>query len=311
MQLGERVGRRIKLQDLHVLITVVDAGSMGKAAEVLRTSQPNVSRSIAELEHAVGVRLLNRDRQGVELTDSGRALVKRAQSAFGELRDGIKEIEFLADPTAGEVRVGSIIYLAANFVSAVIERMSQQYPRMAFDLLATDNQALRRALESRAIDLLVAQKFGSFADESLEFDALYHESYVVLAGASSPWARRRNIKLSDLVDEAWTLSSPDTVIGGVATEAFRTSGLKPPRVSVTTFPREVRMNLLATGRFLTISPTSVMKFSAKRSEFKVLPVQLPIAPVPVGIVSLKDRAPNPTSRLFVEHARAIAKSMAA
>jgi DNA-binding transcriptional LysR family regulator len=311
MQLGERIGRRIKLQDLHVLITVVDAGSMGKAAEALRTSQPNVSRSIAELEHAVGVRLLNRDRQGVELTDSGRALVKRAQSAFGELRDGIKEIEFLADPTAGEVRVGSIIYLAANFVSAVIERMSQQYPRMAFDLLATDNQALRRALESRAIDLLVAQKFGSFADQSLNFDALYHESYVVLAGARSPWARRRNIKLSDLVDEAWTLSSPETVIGGLATEAFRASGLKPPRVAVTTFPREVRMNLLATGRFLTISPTSVMKFSAKRSEFKVLPVRLPIAPVPVGIVSLKDRTPNPTSRLFVEHARAIAKSLAA
>ncbi len=93
-----------------------------------------------------------------------------------------------------------------------------------------------RALESRAIDLLVAQKFGSFADQSLDFDALYHESYVVLAGARSPWARRRNIKLSDLVDEAWTLSSPETVIGGVATEAFRASGLKPPRVAVTTFP---------------------------------------------------------------------------
>src|SRR5690242_10171586 len=103
MQLGERIGRRMKLQDLHVLVTVMDAGSMGKAAELLRTSQPNVSRAIAELERAVGVRLLDRNRQGIQLTESGRALLKRAQSAFGELRDGIKEIEFLADPTAGEV----------------------------------------------------------------------------------------------------------------------------------------------------------------------------------------------------------------
>lgn len=310
MQLGERIGRRIKLQDLHVLVTVVDAGSMGKAADVLHTSQPNVSRAIAELEHAIGARLFHRDRQGVELTESGRALLRRAQSAFSELRDGIKEIEFLADPTTGQVRVGSIIYLAANFVSAVIERMSMQYPRMSFDLLATDTQTLQRALESRAIDLLVAQKFGAFADERLGFEALYHERYVVLAGARSPWARRRNIKLSDLVDEAWTLSSPETVIGGIAIEAFRASGLKPPRVAVTTFPREVRMNLLATGRFLTISPTSVLKFSAARSEFKVLPIQLPIAPVPVGIVTLKNRTLNPTGRLFAERARTVAKALA-
>lgn len=118
------------------------------------------------------------------------------------------------------------------------------------------------------------------------------------------------IKLSDLVDEAWTLSSPDTVIGGVALQAFRASGLRHPRVVVMTFPREVRMKLLATGRFLTISPTSVLRFSAKRTEFKVLPIELPIAPVPVGIVTLRNCTLNPSGQLFAEHARAVAKSLA-
>src|SRR3954470_11904287 len=75
MQLSERIGRRMKLQDLHVLMTVVQAGSMGKAAERLNTSQPNISRSIADLEHAFGVRLLDRHRQGVEPTEYGRALL--------------------------------------------------------------------------------------------------------------------------------------------------------------------------------------------------------------------------------------------
>ena len=60
MQLSDRIGRRMKLQDLHVLLTVVQAGTMGKAAERLNTSQPNISRSISELEHALGVRLLDR-----------------------------------------------------------------------------------------------------------------------------------------------------------------------------------------------------------------------------------------------------------
>jgi len=108
MQLSDRIGRRMKLQDLHVLMTVVQAGSMGKAAERLNTSQPNISRSIAELEDALGVRLLDRHRQGIEPTEYGRALLACGAAVFDELRQGVKNIEFLTDPTAGEVRVGSI-----------------------------------------------------------------------------------------------------------------------------------------------------------------------------------------------------------
>ena len=113
MQLSDRIGRRLKLQDLHVLMTVVQAGSMGKAAQRLNTTQPNVSRSIAELEHAFGVRLLDRHRQGVEPTEYGRALLDCGAAVFDDLRQGVKSIEFLADPTAGEVRIGSIPPLAA------------------------------------------------------------------------------------------------------------------------------------------------------------------------------------------------------
>src|SRR3954468_24664542 len=115
MQLSDRIGRRMKLQDLHVLMTVVQAGSMGKGAERLNSTQPAVSRSIAELEHALGVRLLDRHRQGVELTECGRALLDGGVAAFDELRQAVKNIEFLSDPTAGEVRIGSTDFLAASF----------------------------------------------------------------------------------------------------------------------------------------------------------------------------------------------------
>src|SRR5882762_690460 len=124
MQLSDRIGRRIKLQDLHVLMTVVQAGSMGKAAQRLNSTQPNISRAIAELEHALGVRLLDRHRQGIEPTEYGRALLDCGVAVFDDLRQGVKNIEFLADPTAGEVRIGSNPLLAATFVSAVVDRLS-------------------------------------------------------------------------------------------------------------------------------------------------------------------------------------------
>src|SRR5215470_13777900 len=102
VQVSDRIGRRMKLQDLHVLMTVVQAGSMGKAAQRLRISQPAISRSIAELEQEFGVRLLDRHRQGVEPTEYGRALLDCGVTVFDDLRQGVQKVESLADPTAGE-----------------------------------------------------------------------------------------------------------------------------------------------------------------------------------------------------------------
>src|SRR6516165_3858532 len=100
MGLKDRVGRRMKLHDLHVLMVVVEAGSMGKAAERLNVTQPAISRSISELEHALGVRLLDRRRQGVSLTEFGRALLDGGTAIFDELRQTISRIESLADPSS-------------------------------------------------------------------------------------------------------------------------------------------------------------------------------------------------------------------
>src|SRR5262245_56653583 len=66
MKWNDRIGRRLKLHDLHVLLTVTELGSMGKAAERLAVSQPSVSKAIADMEHAIGVRLLDRTAKGVD-----------------------------------------------------------------------------------------------------------------------------------------------------------------------------------------------------------------------------------------------------
>jgi DNA-binding transcriptional LysR family regulator len=311
MQLSDRIGRRMKLRDLHVLMTVVQAGSMGKAAERLHTSQPAISRSIAELEHALGVRLLDRHRQGIEPTEYGRALLDCGVAVFDDLRRGVKNIEFLADPAAGEVRIGCPAFLAASFVPAVIDRLSRRYPRIVFHLVATQTETLHRELSERNVDLLITRRFGLFADEQLGFDALYDDSYVVVAGAQNPWARRRRIELAELVSESWTLPPPESVVGSVAVEAFRASGLDYPRATVVTIPVAARISLLATERFLTIFPASVLRFPVRRREIRVLPVELPIARLPIGIVTLKNRTLSPVARLFIDSAREVAKTYAA
>jgi DNA-binding transcriptional LysR family regulator len=309
MQLRDRVGRHVKLQDLHVLMTVVQAGSMSKAAERLNTGQPNISRSIAELEHAVGVRLLDRRRQGVEPTPYGRALLDGGTVVFDGLRQAVKNIEFIADPTAGEVWIGCTPLLASSFVSAVIHRLSRRYPRVMFRVTTGYVETLHRGLSERNVDLLVTRRFGPMADKRLEFELLFNDSSLVAAGAQSPWARRRRIALAELANEPWVLPPPESGIGSIAMEAFHASKLDYPRTAVITDSPHVRMSLLGTGRFLSIFPASAFRFPTSHPAIKVLPVELPKAGVPNGIVTLKGRALNPVAQLFIDCAREVAKTL--
>src|ERR1700682_3815152 len=90
-----RLGTRVKLRDLQILIQVVQLGSMAKAASHLAISQPTVSQAIADLEHAVGDRLLDRSPSGVAVTIYGQTLLRRGSEAFDALKQGMRDIEFI------------------------------------------------------------------------------------------------------------------------------------------------------------------------------------------------------------------------
>lgn len=307
MELADRIERRLKLHDLRVLMTVVQAGSMGKAAKQLGTSQPAISRAIADLEHMLGVPLLDRDSHGVEATSFGRLVISRGVTVFDELRQTVRDIEFLSDPAAGEVRIATSIAVAVSFVSAVIDRLSKQYARLSFDVLSTDNITARRALEERRVDLTIGHLIEPVPD-SMSTDVLFHEPHVVVTGSKSPLLRRRNLRLKDLINEQWMLPPPDSPFGSVVREAFLAEGLDLPRAVITSL-LPLRTSLLSTGRFLTMVPQIVSDTADKRI-FKRLPLSLPKTLRPFGIVTVKNRSLSPPAELFIDHARRLAATVA-
>jgi DNA-binding transcriptional LysR family regulator len=307
MQLSERIGRRLKLQDLHILMTVVQAGSMGKAAEQLNTSQPNISRSIADLEHAFGVRLLDRQTRGVEPTAFGRALLDCGLAVFDDLRQGVKNIEHLADPTTGELRIGANHFLAASIVPIIIDRLAAHHPRITVHLVAGDGRTNLRKLRERELDLLLAWRSPPYSDDSLAFEKLYEDSLVIVAGTRHPLAKRRKVRLAELLKESWVL--PEGDIGPVALSIFRSAGLEIPRGRVLCFSTDVRLMLLERGHFLTISATSMLHLPRERPDVKILPIDVKAPAVPIGLFTLRNRAISPVARLFGDHAREAAKLM--
>lgn len=312
MRWSDRIGRRIKLGDLHILLAVAHSGSMAKAANELAVSHPVVSRAISDLEHTLGVRLLERNPRGVELTAYGRAMLKRSHAAFDELRQGVKDIEFLSDPTVGEIRIGTTPPLAASFVFTVIDRLSRRYPRIVFRVVAegANQSAQRQNLNERAVDLLVFRKEASVMDGETSFEFLFKSPYVVAAGANNPWTKRRRIALAELMGEPWTLPAPDDAFGSFVTEAFRAGGLDYPRAAVATSALEIRANLLRTGRYLSIIPEFWLQLPGRHPFIKKLAVHLPITGAPIGIITLKNRTPSPVVQLFIDCAREVARPLA-
>jgi DNA-binding transcriptional LysR family regulator len=308
MKWEDRIGRRVKLHDLHVLMTVAELGSMGKAAERLAVSQPSVSKAISDLEYVVGVRLLDRTPRGVETTAYGRALLTRGMGAFDELRQGIKDIESLTDPAVGEVRIGCPEAISAGLLSAVIDRFSQQYAHAIVSVNPADHISQEfKQLRDRRVDFLVGRIPRPFTADDLEAEILYQDQLYIVSGRNSRWCRRRKIELADLLNEPWLLTPSmfSTLI-----EGFQASNLAGPRVNVNAYSTHQCIKLIATGRFISALSGSVLRFSVDPSPFKVLPIKFPVRQWSVGIVTLKSRTVSPIVKTFMSCVREVAKALA-
>jgi DNA-binding transcriptional LysR family regulator len=306
-----RIGRHLRLRDLHVFLAVVQSGSMAKAAMQLRVTQPAVSKAIGDLETALGVRLFDRSPQGTRPTMYGDALLNCGSAVFDELRQGIRNIEFLADPNSGEVRIGCGVAPAATILPPILQRFAQSHPRVVLHVneVPPPTQELSGLLD-RTYDLILgrwvtAVPHDPHADE-INVEVLFDDRLVVAVGMQNRWADRRKVDLAELVNDRWILASPNTLNHKIVAEAFRARGLAMPKSSLVTLSVHVRTDLLAGGQFITALPRSL----ADRYNLKVLPVDFPTRPSPVVIITLKNRTLSPVVERFIECAREIAKSLA-
>ena len=309
MQWVDRVGHRLKLRDLHILLTVVQRGSMAKAAAELGISQPAVSKTIADMEHMFGVRLLDRGRSGIEPTAYGRVLVARGQAIFDELKHGVEELAFLADPTVGDLHIGSTESIAAGFLPAVIERFSREQPRIRLHVAQAVMSTLHyRELRERSIDLLLGRIPAPFEEDDLEADVVFNDDAVVVAGRRSRWARSRKLRLADLAGERWILPPADTLQGSLTPRIFRDSGCEMPQAPLTTLSIHLCCQLVASAQFVTMLPASVLSYG-NNSSLKILPIKFPLHQRPVAIVTLKIVLAAPQQNSSLNAFTELSKSM--
>ncbi len=308
MDWADRIGRRIRLRDLHILLAVAERGSMAKASAWLSISHPVISKTISDLERTLGVKLFDRNAQGVQLTRYGEALLQCGNAVFDEMRQGMSRLEQLSDPAIGELRIGCPEITMAGLLPSIVERFSRQYPRVWLSVTLA-NMALMQfgALRERSVDLLIGRMPRGSLEDGLESEILFDEPYLSVIGAQSRWAKRRQLTLADLVDEPWVLPPYDSAPGTQIHEIFTSAGLRPPPPAVATLSVQLTVALIASGRYVGILPMSVAQFNVGPARLKISPARLAPVHSAVGMITLRNRTLSPPAELFMQCAREFAQ----
>src|SRR5579864_6237170 len=225
----QQIGRRLRLRDLFLFLTVAECGSMGKAAAKLGISTPSISEVMAGLEHAVGARLLDRNPKGVVLSPYGEALLVRARAAFDELHQGIRDIEFIGDPHAGELTIGCPESITAGFLLPVLRQLTSLYPRVRYHVRQVQQPTVEYPeLQDRQVDLVLARCGNEppKADTNeLDVEFLFNDPYFLVVSQRSKWARRRKLDLAELVGGKFIVPPIDAWGGALVADAFKQRGL--------------------------------------------------------------------------------------
>jgi len=232
--------------------------------------------------------------------------------AFDELKQGVRDIEFLADPTAGDLTIGCADSIAATILRPIMDRFSAKHALVTVRVETIPSPAINDVgLHDRKYDLVLGRRPMRLVDlpDDLHVEFLFDDRLVVTAGRHTTWARRRKVDLADLADQPWVLPPKErSWTYGFVAEAFRARGLEMPRVSLMTFSLPLVMHALTSGRFITVLPSTVTSLHADAERLKVLPVELPACSWPVEIVTLKNRTLSPVADRFIDCARQFAKS---
>jgi DNA-binding transcriptional LysR family regulator len=301
----DRIARRLKFRDLQVFFAIVHSGSMAKAGKHLGLTQPAVSEIVAHLEEMFAVRLFDRTPKGVELTAYGETLRRRARAVFDELKQGLRDMAFLSDPSEGELRIGCPGSIAASILPAAIESFRRTHPCVTLHLDEVPAPSTEfPSLHERRHDLVLARVARPMADEQdLNIEVLFRDPLVLVANPRNPWTRRRNVAVRDLAEAQWILTGPQTWVHLSVARAFKAHGLPVPEISLAAPSALLRVHLLATGPFVTVVPRSMLRLTAGGHILKELRSDLRIAGYPLAILTLKNRSLSPLVTRFVEHVR--------
>ena len=243
---------------LRHFLAVYDLRSIGQAAEKLFLTQPELSKSIRQLEEDLKVKLFDRTPLGVVPTVFGDALAQHAKVIRSEIRHAETEIANLRGATKGHVTVGVGPSVAANFMPLATQRLRKERPGIHLTVLEGLVDTLIPALRRGEIDLAVGA-WPRIVDGDLTAEVVLREQLNVVCGPKHPLTKLKRVELNELLESPWVLPPQSQRWRQLFEETFLAQGLSPPTPIVTSNSANYIRTLLLDNQFLSYLPNQLLQ----------------------------------------------------
>lgn len=255
---------------LRAFLAVIEAGSLGRAAEALHLSEPAVSRIIKRLETQLHVQLFERRTTGMELTSFGQALLPYANLLSTEAVHAIDEIDALRGIDRGSLRIGSVASAATMILPAVLDRLLSRSPGLQVQITEAVEDKLAAALAANAIDVVLSGAIADNNDIVKVGEHRFSDRYSVIAASDHPLAEREGLSIHDLRDMQWVMPPDDAEPRRLFNSLLEQLGAPAPVVRVETRSPAAIKAMVARTRFLGWLPEPL--FAAERDAGLIKPL---------------------------------------
>ncbi len=188
---------------LKVFCTVAETKSFSKASEIIHLTQPAVSLQVQALEEIYETKLFDRSGGSVNLTPAGELLYKYANDILGLYAGAKKDINAMIGLVKGNLSIGASSTIGNYLLPSVIVAFRKNHPRIKINLIVANTKAISERLLAGEIDLGLVE--GDLTKHKMVVDKLMSDELVLIMSPAHPWARRKNITVSELPKEPFIM----------------------------------------------------------------------------------------------------------
>jgi LysR family transcriptional regulator, nitrogen assimilation regulatory protein len=244
-------GVRLDVKQLKALVTVVEAGSVTRAAELLHLVQPAVTRQIRSLEHELGVPLFERTRQGMRPTASGANLAERARRALAELERARAEVAPASGQVTGIVSLGLLESTAGMLAEPIVSVIAHDHPGIELRVLTAYSGHLQQWLDDGDLD--VSLLYSLTSTPSLNVRTLLRERLWAVAPVSDGLTSTQPVPFTRLAEHAVVMPAPGHALR-VLIDRAAAQAEADVNIAVETNSMDLQKQLMRAGHGWTVLP---------------------------------------------------------
>jgi len=288
---------------MRVALAVHAHGSVTAAAETLCISAAAVSKTIAEVEAALGIDLFQREGRRVVITEAGRHFVRSGRAIVSELRVLEEEMAFIANGNAGSINIGFATHQAKSYLATAIMALKAQYPRVLIRLIDLEPSDILAYLREGRLDLAVGNIDALSAADDLDGIGILEIEHVLVASANHPLAGLSKVEWEDVLAHIWCLPSLSHPLRQAFNNACSRLHLATPQNLIETTALLSMPILFQKMPLIGIAPKEIAQDWCRSGHVSILPVVLPLRSPPQAVIWSRNLPLSRTSKHFIELVR--------